>query len=103
MRPNTYLKRQRPQRHPAPVLPQGLRPKSSKGAMGKTILIVEDNELNMKLFHDEKRRRLRSRASIGRPHCQRIREGGCEAYVSKPISVSRFLETIRQFIPTNLS
>jgi two-component system cell cycle response regulator DivK len=34
---------------------------------------------------------------------ERIREGGCEAYVSKPISVSRFLETIRQFIPTTLS
>ena len=29
---------------------------------------------------------------------ERIREGGCEAYISKPISVSKFLETIRQFI-----
>jgi len=34
---------------------------------------------------------------------ERIREGGCEAYVSKPISVSRFLETIRQFIPPALA
>jgi two-component system cell cycle response regulator DivK len=29
---------------------------------------------------------------------ERIREGGCEAYISKPISVSTFLDTIRQFI-----
>ena len=29
---------------------------------------------------------------------ERIRSGGCEAYVSKPISVSMFLETVRRFI-----
>ncbi|MEE9588296.1 MAG: response regulator [Hyphomicrobiaceae bacterium] len=29
---------------------------------------------------------------------ERIRQGGCEAYISKPISVPMFLETIRQFI-----
>jgi two-component system cell cycle response regulator DivK len=29
---------------------------------------------------------------------ERIREGGCEAYISKPITVSMFLDTIRQFI-----
>jgi len=29
---------------------------------------------------------------------QRIREGGCEAYISKPIAVGAFLETIQQFI-----
>jgi two-component system cell cycle response regulator DivK len=29
---------------------------------------------------------------------ERIREGGCEAYISKPISVSTFLDTVRQFI-----
>jgi two-component system cell cycle response regulator DivK len=29
---------------------------------------------------------------------ERIREGGCEAYISKPISISTFLETVRQFI-----
>jgi two-component system cell cycle response regulator DivK len=28
----------------------------------------------------------------------RIREGGCEAYLSKPISVGKFIETIRQFL-----
>jgi two-component system cell cycle response regulator DivK len=28
----------------------------------------------------------------------RIRQGGCEAYLSKPISVGRFIETVRQFI-----
>ena len=29
---------------------------------------------------------------------ERIREGGCEAYISKPISVAHFLDTIRRFI-----
>ena len=27
-----------------------------------------------------------------------IRQGGCEAYISKPISVTGFLETVRRFI-----
>ena len=29
---------------------------------------------------------------------ERIREGGCEAYLSKPISVGKFIETIRNFL-----
>jgi two-component system cell cycle response regulator DivK len=29
---------------------------------------------------------------------ERIRSGGCEAYISKPISVMSFLETVRTFI-----
>ena len=29
---------------------------------------------------------------------QKIREGGCEAYISKPISVANFLETIEKFL-----
>ena len=29
---------------------------------------------------------------------ERIREGGCEAYLSKPISVGKFIETIRRFL-----
>ena len=29
---------------------------------------------------------------------ERIRSGGCEAYISKPISVTAFLETVRKFI-----
>jgi len=29
---------------------------------------------------------------------QRIREGGCEAYISKPIAVGPFLKTIDQFV-----
>jgi two-component system cell cycle response regulator DivK len=29
---------------------------------------------------------------------ERIREGGCEAYLSKPITVSTFIETVRQFL-----
>jgi two-component system, cell cycle response regulator DivK len=29
---------------------------------------------------------------------ERILEGGCEAYLSKPISVSKFLETVKNYI-----
>jgi len=28
----------------------------------------------------------------------KIREGGCEAYISKPISVAGFLETVQSFL-----
>lgn len=117
----------------------------------RTILIVEDNELNMKLFHDlltahgyktiqtrngfealELARRHRpdlilmdiqlpevSGLDVTREikedekirHIpvvavtafamkgdeERIRRGGCEAYISKPISVVTFLETVRRF------
>jgi two-component system, cell cycle response regulator DivK len=34
---------------------------------------------------------------------ERIRSGGCEAYISKPISVMSFLETIRRFIDPSKS
>jgi two-component system cell cycle response regulator DivK len=122
------------------------------GAMAKTVLIVEDNELNMKLFHDlleahgystiETRNGIEA-LDLARKHRpdlilmdiqlpevsglevtkwikeddelrsipvvavtafamkgdeERIREGGCEAYLSKPISVSKFLETVRHFV-----
>ena len=118
----------------------------------KTVLIVEDNELNMKLFHDlleaqgyeilQTREGLQA-LSIAREHRpdlilmdiqlpeisglevtkwlkedddlshipvvavtafamkgdeERIREGGCEAYISKPISVSHFLDTITRLL-----
>lgn len=120
--------------------------------MSKTVLIVEDNELNMRLFGDliESLGHATLRASEGlaalamardhRPDLivmdiqlpatsglevtrwlkedrdlaaipviavtafamrgdeERIREGGCAAYIAKPISVSRFLETIRGFL-----
>ncbi len=120
--------------------------------MTKTVLIVEDNELNMKLFHDlldaHGYETLQTRdgmeaLELARQHRpdlilmdiqlpevsglevtkwlkeddqlrhipvvavtafamkgdeERIREGGCEAYISKPISVTTFLETIRQFV-----
>ncbi len=120
--------------------------------MSKTVLIVEDNELNMKLFRDlleahgystlQTRNGIEA-LSLAREHRpdlilmdiqlpevsgldvtkwlkeddqlrhipviavtafamkgdeERIREGGCEAYISKPITVSMFLDTIRQFI-----
>jgi two-component system cell cycle response regulator DivK len=120
--------------------------------MPKKILIVEDNELNMKLFHDlleaqgyeilETREGLQA-LSLAREHQpdlilmdiqlpeisglevtkwlkeddelasipvvavtafamkgdeERIREGGCEAYISKPISVAHFLETISKLL-----
>ncbi|PWL04645.1 two-component system response regulator, partial [Candidatus Liberibacter asiaticus] len=29
---------------------------------------------------------------------ERIRKGGCEAYISKPISLSIFMETIKKYI-----
>ncbi|MBC8048669.1 MAG: response regulator, partial [Chitinophagales bacterium] len=119
--------------------------------MAKTVLIVEDNELNMKLFHDLLEAHgydtLQTRSGVeaitlARKHKpdlilmdiqlpevsgldvikwlkeddatkaipviavtafamkgdeERIREGGCEAYISKPISVSMFLDTVRHF------
>jgi two-component system, cell cycle response regulator DivK len=119
--------------------------------MAKTVLIVEDNELNMKLFRDllEAHGYQTSGTSNGvealdlvrkmRPDLilmdiqlpqvsglevtrwikddpelrsipvvavtafamkgdeERIREGGCEAYLSKPISVGKFIETVRRF------
>lgn len=119
--------------------------------VAKKILIVEDNELNMKLFHDlldahgyltiQTRNGLDA-LSLAREHHpdlilmdiqlpevsglevtkwlkddeqlnsipivavtafamkgdeERIRSGGCEAYISKPISVMSFLDTVRQF------
>jgi two-component system cell cycle response regulator DivK len=126
-----------------------------RSRMPKTVLIVEDNELNMKLFHDlldahgyatvQTRNGLEALA-LARAHRpdlilmdiqlpevsglevtkwlkedeslrsipviavtafamkgdeERIREGGCEAYLSKPISVSKFLETVRQYLGDN--
>jgi len=122
--------------------------------MAKTVLIVEDNELNMKLFHDlleahgystvatrngveaiELARAYRPDLilmDIQLPEVsglevtkwikddpelhaipviavtafamkgdeERIRQGGCEAYLSKPISVAKFMETIRRFLGT---
>jgi len=121
-------------------------------AMPKTVLIVEDNELNMKLFNDlleahgyttiqtnsgveavELARRhrpnlilmdiqlpevsglevtqwlkdddeLRSIPIVAitafamRGDEEKIRQGGCEAYLSKPISVVKFLETVRNYV-----
>ena len=120
--------------------------------MAKTVLIVEDNELNMKLFHDlleaHGYETLQTRTGIealelARAHhpdlilmdiqlpevsglevtkwikededlCaipviavtafamkgdeERIRQGGCEAYISNPISVAKFLETVRSYL-----
>jgi two-component system, cell cycle response regulator DivK len=121
-------------------------------AMPKTVLIVEDNELNMKLFNDlleahgyttiqtksgveavELARRHRPNLilmDIQLPEVsglevtqwlkdddelrsipivaitafamkgdeEKIRQGGCEAYLSKPISVVKFLETVRNYV-----
>ncbi len=120
--------------------------------MSKKVLIVEDNELNMKLFHDlldsqgyqtlQTREGLQALA-LAREHRpdlilmdiqlpeisglevtkwlkededlahipivavtafamkgdeERIREGGCEAYISKPISVIGFLDTVKRYV-----
>ena len=128
----------------------GRRPEVQQAV--KTVLIVEDNELNMKLFHDlldaHGYRTLQTRngleaLKIAREHRpdlilmdiqlpeisglevtkwlkeddelahipvvavtafamkgdeERIRQGGCEAYISKPISVPRFIETIKSYL-----
>ncbi|WP_138379681.1 response regulator [Luteithermobacter gelatinilyticus] len=29
---------------------------------------------------------------------EKIRDGGCEAYIAKPISVSQFIETVKKFV-----
>ena len=122
--------------------------------VAKTVLIVEDNELNMKLFHDlleahgydtvgtrsgiealELARTHRPDLILMDIHLpevsglevtkwikddpelhripvvavtafamngdeERIRQGGCEAYLSKPISIARFMETVRHFLST---
>lgn len=120
--------------------------------MPKSVMIVEDNELNMKLFNDllESRgynviqtRNGMEALDLARAHMpdlilmdiqlpevsglvvtkwlkddeqlahipvvavtafamkgdeERILQGGCEGYISKPISVSHFLETIANYI-----
>ncbi|MEM9279672.1 MAG: response regulator [Pseudomonadota bacterium] len=120
--------------------------------MAKTILIVEDNELNMKLFNDlleakgyrilqtkngmealdiaraekpdlilmdiqlpevsglEVTKWIKEDDSIShipviavtafamKGDEERIRQGGCEAYISKPISVASFVKTIQYYI-----
>ena len=120
--------------------------------MAKTVLVVEDNELNMKLFHDlleasgynilQTRNGLEA-IDIAREYRpdlilmdiqlpevsglevtkwikedddlraipviavtafamkgdeERIRQGGCEAYLSKPISVATFLSTVKSYL-----
>ena len=118
----------------------------------KTVLIVEDNDLNMKLFHDlleaHGYETLQARTgpeaiALAREHLpdlilmdiqlpevsglqvtaeikedadmadipviavtafamkgdeDRIREGGCEDYIAKPISVSSFLEKVKRYL-----
>ena len=120
--------------------------------MAKTVMIVEDNELNMKLFNDLleakgyatiQTRNGMEALDLARAHKpdlilmdiqlpevsglevtkwlkeddalhhipviavtafamkgdeERIRQGGCEAYISKPISVARFLETVATYL-----
>lgn len=121
--------------------------------MAKKILIVEDNDLNMKLFNDllqahgyETVQTVDGRDALKlvREHSpdlilmdiqlpeisglevtkmikadddlknipviavtafamkgdeEKIREGGCEGYIAKPISVPHFLETVQKFLP----
>lgn len=119
---------------------------------GKKVMIVEDNELNMKLFHDLleahgvetiQARDGKNVLALARQHKpdlvlmdiqlpevsglditkwlkeddelksipviavtafamkgdeQKIREGGCEDYISKPISVIKFIETVQKYL-----
>ncbi|WP_108659141.1 response regulator [Acuticoccus kandeliae] len=121
--------------------------------MGHRVLIVEDNELNMKLFHDlleasgmdilqtrngidalevakrerpdlivmdiqlpemsglEVTERIKSDPDLKpipviavtafamKGDEERIRAAGCEAYLSKPISIDRFISTVKSFLP----
>lgn len=120
--------------------------------MAKRVLIVEDNELNMKLFNDlleaqnyetiqtsnglealdlarqhrpdlvlmdiqlpeisglEVTKWLKEDEELSRIPViavtafamkgdeERIRQGGCEAYISKPIAVRQFIETVRSYL-----
>ncbi len=120
--------------------------------MNKKVLIVEDNELNMKLFHDLLEAHNidtiqtndgKEAVDLAREHKpdliimdiqlpeisgleitktlkqddglksipviavtafamkgdeQKIRDGGCEDYISKPISVSRFIEVVKKHL-----
>ncbi len=120
--------------------------------MSKTILIVEDNDLNMKLFNDllqahgydtvqtkdgyealnlarenkpdlilmdiqlpeisglEVTKRLKADDELKKIPViavtafamkgdeEKIREGGCEGYIAKPISVPSFMETVSKFL-----
>ena len=120
--------------------------------MAKTVMIVEDNELNMKLFRDlveaHGYRTVQTRSGLKAVELaraempdlilmdiqlpevsgldvtkelkadpqlfripviavtafamkgdeERIRQGGCEAYISKPISVTKFIDTIKSFL-----
>ena len=124
----------------------------STNGSAKTVLVVEDNELNMKLFHDLLEAHgyniLQTKDGmdalrIAREHRpdlilmdiqlpevsglevtkwikedeslrtipviavtafamkgdeEKIRSGGCEAYIAKPISVASFLETIEKVL-----
>jgi two-component system cell cycle response regulator DivK len=96
----------------------------SANGSAKTVLVVEDNELNMKLFHDlilmdiqlpevsglevtkwiKEDDNLRSIPVIAvtafamKGDEEKIRDGGCEAYIAKPISVTNFLETVQKFL-----
>ena len=125
--------------------------------MPKTVMIVEDNELNMKLFHDlleahgyhtVATRNGIEALDLARKHRpdlilmdiqlaevsglevtkwlkedpelkaipvvavtafamrgdeERIRESGCEAYLSKPVPVAQFIDTVRSFLGLGLS
>ena len=121
--------------------------------MTHRVLIVEDNELNMKLFHDlleasgmtilqtrngidalevakrerpdlivmdiqlpemsglEVTEKIKSDPDLApipviavtafamKGDEERIRAAGCEAYLSKPISIDRFISTVKAFLP----
>lgn len=126
--------------------------KLEMSALPKTVLIVEDNELNMKLFHDlleahgydtieartgpealkladehrpdlilmdiqlpevsglEVTQKLKKTPDLAQIPViavtafamkgdeERIRQGGCEDYIAKPISVVSFLEKVKRYL-----
>ncbi len=126
--------------------------KMDMSALPKTVLIVEDNELNMKLFHDlleahgynvlqartgpealaladehrpdlilmdiqlpeisglEVTQKIKNNKELAnipviavtafamKGDEERIRQGGCEDYIAKPISVVSFLEKVKRYL-----
>src|SRR5216683_7705455 len=134
------------------MTPEVVRLNGFPARPAKTVLIVEDNELNMKLFNDlleahgydtlqtKDGMEALKLARLHRPDLilmdiqlpevsglevtkwikeddelrsipiiavtafalkgdeEKIREGGCEAYIAKPISVANFLEVVERFL-----
>ena len=72
-------------------------------AVAKRVLVVEDNELNLKLFCDLLRAHEYTTEGVrdGREDEERIRAAGADAYVSKPISLMRFVDAVQALLKSD--